>query len=561
MRMRTLAAVAAGATVLLMAAPVLGAADSAVRAAARAWYSVFPDRPKATFEERMIVVLSSPSVSERAAASPRRPTAQDERQWVADLDGLRKSLLAGLAERGVKIEVEHVYTHVLNGFSATLDSRAVAELERAPVVVGVYPVRAVYPAGMRMDGGSGESVGAGLRGFTGRDVRIGLLDSGVDRSHPSFAGRLAVGYDLVDGDADVSAEASPGDPARFEAHATRMAGILAGVAPGARIVPFRVLGWRETDAGAALLGGSDTLIAGLERAVDPNGDGVTRDRVEVVLAAVVEPFAAFSDSPEARAVTGATALGTLVVAPSGNDGDGGIGFGTVAAPGGAVDALSVGAVDTRRIVFETSARLAAGDDILLDDPARLLGAVTTGGGLTLEVAGLHGPSLTDPASRADVGTGGLELGDYFDPAGVSRVAGRAVLVPADGISLARKAANAKAAGAAALLVYGTELPAGALDLDDAGALPVVAVPGEAGREAAERLRDGERLTVVLGASRPVGNGSMGRVAAFSSGGLAASGRTSSLREWGWRLTMSAARRGPRPVPARLRRSRPRRPRS
>jgi Subtilase family len=523
MRTKTLAAVAAVLTLLLTAGAVQGAGESAARAAARAWHSVFPDRPRASFGERMIVVLSSPSVAERAAAS-KRPTAADERQWVADIDGVRESLLAGLAERGVKIDPDHVYTHVLNGFSATLDARAIAELERAPVVVGLYPVRAVYPAEVRVDRGSGESPGVALAGFDGRGVAVGLLDSGLDRTHPGLLGHLGTGYDLVQRDDDVSAEPSPGDPARFDAHGTRMAGIVARVAPRARIVPFRVLGWQETDAGATLVGRGDTLVAGLERAVDPNGDGATGDHVDIALAPVVEPFAAFSDSPEARAVTGATNLGTLVVAPAGNDGDAGIGFGSVATPGGAPDALSVGALDTRRTVLEARTVLAAGGSSLLDEPARILSAVGTGRGATLSVAGLHGPSLSDPGRAAGVGGGGSELGDFFDPSGVSRVAGRAALLPADGTSLARKAANAKAAGAAALLVYGTDLPAGALDLEEAAALPVIALPGEAGHETADKLREREQVTVALGASRPVGNSVTGRVAAFSSGGLAFDGR-------------------------------------
>jgi minor extracellular serine protease Vpr len=516
MRMRTLAAVAVAATLLLLAGTVQAAGESVAGAAARAWYSVFPDRPKASFGERMIVVLSSPSVAERVAASSRKPTAEEERKWVADLEGLRESILSGLAERGVRIRPEHVYTHVLNGFSATLDARAIAELERAPVVVGVYPVRAVYPAEVRVDQGPGEAPGVALPGRDGSGVRVGLLDTGLDRAHPGLAGRLAEGYDLVDGDADVSAKASPGDPARFEAHGTRMAGIVARIAPAAEIVPFRVLGWQETDDGAAVVGQADTLIAGLERAVDPNADGVTVDHVDIVLAPVVEPFAAFSDSPETRAVTGAVNLGSLVVAPSGNDGDAGIGFGSVAAPGGAADALSVGAIDTRQTVLETNTRLDAGGDVLLDEPARLLGAVGIEGTQTFGVSGLYGPSLADSSRAAHAGAGGVELGDFFDPSGVSRVAGRAVLVPADSKSLARKAANAKAAGAAALLVYGTDLPAGALDLDQAGALPVVAVPGEAGHQAADRLRRGEQVTVALSASSSVGNGVSGRVAAFSS---------------------------------------------
>ena len=62
------------------------------------------------------------------------------------------------------------------------------------------------------------------------------------------------------------------------------------------------------------------MIAGLERAVDPNGDGDAHDAARIALLGVVEPFASFADSPEAQAVDGALALDMLVVAPAGNDG-------------------------------------------------------------------------------------------------------------------------------------------------------------------------------------------------------------------------------------------------
>src|SRR5918992_658583 len=105
------------------------------------------------------------------------------------------------------------------------------------------------------------------------------------------------------------------------------------------------IGWQPTGSGDyAVLGRGDQLIAGLERAVDPDADGDVEDAAAVALAAVVEPYAAFTDSPESRAVAGAATLGTLVVAPAGNDGRGGIGFGSVAAPGGAPHALAVGAL-------------------------------------------------------------------------------------------------------------------------------------------------------------------------------------------------------------------------
>jgi subtilisin family serine protease len=463
-------------------------------------------------------------VAERSAVASSPPSAADEKRWTADVEAMQASFLAALRQRGVNVMPELVFTHVLNGFSAPLDGRAVAELERNPLVVGVYPVRAVYPAELRTAGGPGQAARVALAGFDGTGVTVALLDTGVDRTHPDLRGHVGTGHDFLAGDGRALPERSADEAARLETHGTRMAGIALGVAPGARILPFRILGWQHTETGEAVFGSGDLLIAGLERAVDPNGDGATKDAVQVALAPVAEPFAAFADSPEARAVTGATDLGTLVVAPSGNDGDVGLHFGSVAAPGAAPDALSVGAVDTRSGVFETRMTLAVDGGAVADEPTRLLGGVRTGRGMTLDVAGLVGPSLADPSRGAGVEAGGTELRDFFDPNGLSRVAGRAAIVPADGASLARKAANARAAGATALLVYGTDLPAGALDLEDAGALPVVAVSGEAGRDAVDGLRNGERVVVALGAARPVGNGTAGRVAAFSSGGLAFDGR-------------------------------------
>ena len=58
-------------------------------------------------------------------------------------------------------------------------------------------------------------------------------------------------------------------------------------------------------------------------------------------------YAAFADSPEARAVQGALQLDTLVVAPAGNDGPAGPAYGSISSPGGAPAALTVGAADLR----------------------------------------------------------------------------------------------------------------------------------------------------------------------------------------------------------------------
>jgi hypothetical protein len=289
-------------------------------------------------------------------------------------------------------------------------------------------------------------------------------------------------------------------------------------------LPIRVLGWQRTGAGGhAVLGRGDQLIAGLERAVDPDADGDVEDAADVALAAVVEPYAAFQDSPESRAVAGASALGTLVVAPAGNDGRAGIGFGGVAAPAGAPDALAVGALDTRRDVLESDVRLDVGDDTEFEETTRILSAIGPTADLALAVQDLHGPSLAHPERPASVRSTGAALAEFFDPRGISLVAGRAVLVPADGGAIEAKARNAAAAGASALVVYGADVPAGALDLDEAAPLPVLALPPEAGTAAAEGLAAGRPVNVFVGAARRAPNPSFMDVSAFSSGGLAFDG--------------------------------------
>src|SRR5205085_8027847 len=74
---------------------------------------------------------------------------------------------------------------------------------------------------------------------TGAGIRIAVLDTGVDATHPLLAGHLLPGYDFVDDDADPSEEGTVGD-AGF-GHGTHVAGLIAMVAPSVQIMPLRVL--------------------------------------------------------------------------------------------------------------------------------------------------------------------------------------------------------------------------------------------------------------------------------------------------------------------------------
>jgi subtilisin family serine protease len=476
-------------------------------------------RPRVSVGQRVLVVLRAASLADRVSAAGGSAGDSQERKWSNQARAKQKLLIARLSLQGVLIKPEFTYTRVLNGFSAAIDARGLAVLEHAPEVAGVYPVRVAYPASQssRLLSGAAAAAGSiGLAGVSGRGVTIALLDTGVDRAQPYLRGRVLGGFDVVGRDPTAEAAPKPDDPGQLEEHGTQMAGILvgaggpfgiSGVATGASVLPIRVAGWQADTSGHwSVYSRTDQIVAGLEQAVDPNDDGDAHDAARIALIALAAPYSAFADDPLARAAGGALALDTLVVAPAGNDGVAGPGFGSISGPGGALAALTVGAADLRPTISGVRVVARAGLRVLLDRTAPLGGSATAGRSLTVHVA--------VPRS----GAGQVGLAEFIDGRGYSLVAGRAALVPSG--SDPRGAAEAAArAGAAAVLLYGAELPAGGLGLDEDVSVPVVSVSDAAARELRTAIGSPAGATVTIGAAGPEPNVGAQHVAAFSSTGL------------------------------------------
>lgn len=141
----------------------------------------------------------------------------------------------------------------------------------------------------------------------GTGVTIAVLDTGVDVSHPMFASALTPSdtwYDFMDGDAQPQDDGVLGLGAA--GHGTEVAGLALIVAPGAKIMPVRVLDSEGR-------GHVSTVVSGIVWAADHGADVIN------LSLGADEPIEAVT-----QAVQYANAKGAVVVASAGNKGTEGL---------------------------------------------------------------------------------------------------------------------------------------------------------------------------------------------------------------------------------------------
>src|SRR5579872_389608 len=128
-------------------------------------------------------------------------------------------------------------------------------------------------------------------------VTVAVVDTGVQMDHPALDGKLIPGYDFVDGTASVTDPVGGAE----SGHGTFIAGLIALVAPAARIMPIRVL---DTSG----MGDEITVARGIYFAVQHGADIINLSLGSYAVPTMVDD-----------AVTFARQHGVLVVASTGND--------------------------------------------------------------------------------------------------------------------------------------------------------------------------------------------------------------------------------------------------
>ncbi|MEW1721448.1 S8 family peptidase [Streptomyces sp. NPDC093109] len=167
-------------------------------------------------------------------------------------------------------------------------------------------------------------------GFDGTGVKVAVLDTGVDQTHPDLKGAEIVQKDF----------SGSGNIVDHFGHGTHVASILAGsgaksggkykgVAPGAKIIDAKVL----NDSG----GGNDSgIIAGMQWAADQGA--------RIANLSLGGPDAGKNDPLTAAVDRLSATTGVLFVIAAGNEGPNPRSIGS---PGSAASALTVGAVDRK----------------------------------------------------------------------------------------------------------------------------------------------------------------------------------------------------------------------
>lgn len=189
-----------------------------------------------------------------------------------------------------------------------------------------------------------DSYGSQVRG-TG--IVVAVIDTGIAYTHPDLGAgfgpsyKVIGGYDFHNGDSD---------PMDDNGHGTHVAGIIAasgnltGVAPGAKLLAYKALG---SDGSGSM----SNVILGVERAMDPNNDGNTADHADVISMSL--GGSGDVNDPICLAVQSAIDAGVVVVIAAGNSGPG---MGTVASPGVAPNAITVGAINETGALASFSSR-------------------------------------------------------------------------------------------------------------------------------------------------------------------------------------------------------------
>jgi len=208
--------------------------------------------------------------------------------------------------------IRYVY-NVIPGIAATVDERDIDDIEADEDVDLVDPDGIVYALQQTLPWGV-DRIDADLAWSKskGRGVKVAVVDTGIDYTHPDLSANYKGGYDYVHDHAD---------PMDDNGHGTHCAGIIAaanngfgvvGVAPEAWLHGVKVLNWLGFGWASDVVAGIEWCVGGLDRNPDTPDDNPGIDIISM-------SFGGGPNQAIKQAVDEAYSRGVLLVAAAGRN--------------------------------------------------------------------------------------------------------------------------------------------------------------------------------------------------------------------------------------------------
>jgi subtilisin family serine protease len=297
--------------------------------------------------------------------------AESSHLYLAGLSSSQASLSRLIETTIPGAEVRRHYRIVVNGLAVTLPASGLSHLSALAGVARVYPSYRYRAMEANVPGnvsaiGAPDLWGSDLSS-AGQGIKIGIIDDGVDQTHPYFnpsgyvypsgfpkgdsaftTAKVIVARAFAPSGLDYANASLPVDP-KLSSHGTYVAGIaagnagtvaklggttriLSGVAPRAYLGNYKALTIPTEEFG--LNGNSPEIVAAIEAAVS--------DGMNVINLSIGEPEISPRTDVVAKAVDAASAAGVVVVAAAGNE-YAENGRGSIDSPGSAASAITVAA--------------------------------------------------------------------------------------------------------------------------------------------------------------------------------------------------------------------------
>lgn len=352
------------------------------------------------------------------------------------------------------------FNQLFTGFSISIPER---DMETLETIAGVKRVDKVVKYKAMINDSVPFIGGETIRGqvdpngerLTGKGIKVAVIDTGIDYTHPDLAKNYRGGFDLVDCDDDpMETLINQGMPT---VHGTHVAGIIAangqmkGVAPEAEIYAYRALG-------PGGQGTSENVIEAIEKAVE---DGV--DIINLSLGNTVNG----PDWPTSIALDRAVEKGVVAVTSNGNSGPK---MWTVGSPGTSTKAISVGA---SLPPLKTPYLTIFGED------------------KEIEIQPLSGAFPWKIRRDFEIVEAGIGMETDFE-----EVEGKIVLIKRGIIPFTEKAKNAVNAKAKAVLIYNNTNGGFVGTIEGGIKLPVASISKEDGEWLLEQMEKRKKETVI-----------------------------------------------------------------